>query len=355
MRFPSLFAAALCAASVFELSAGSIASIMPKKRGGVNRGAMAESVDSIPGSTSLNLGSIPALVTTNFSYIVTNKTEKALRLGRIFSLCPCQEVVASTNEIPPKGTMRVDVKLDTSKVHTEKFTRVFALRFDGLPGQMQFQYSGRTVQPFSGVPEGPVELKSESLPAVWTNHFEIGILSGIELLPPVVKTDGSLDVNVDSKCVESEGRRTLLVDVVSSRGKAGLGTASVRFPVKDIKWVDGVVLKLHAYAGRCLTVRPSRVILVKDDDVSKRSFTLMGPLEEEFDPAKLAWSPAPEGVTVESGFKESRRQKKRRLSLRLSVPDRCIPDLTTNDIHGIQFSYPGFAPVNVYVETSEDD
>ena len=353
MKFSSLLTAALCAAVIFDVSADSIARLVPKGSES-DRGEMAKIVDSIPESTSLNIGALPALVTTNFSYTVTNKTENPLRIGRILSLCPCQVVTTSTNEIPPKGTMLVNVKLDTSKVHTEKFTRVFALRFEGLAGQMQFQYSGRTTQPFSGVPQTPVDLKSETLPAVWTNHFEIGILSEIELLPPVLTTDGSLHVKVDSKYVEADGQRKLLVDVVSSRNEAGLGNATIRFPVKDIKWVDGVVLKLHAYAGRCLSVRPSRVILVTDDEVSKRSFTLKGPSEAEFDPEKLTWSPAPEGITVTSEFKESRRLG-RRISLRLTVPLRCLPDVTTNDIHGIQFSYPGFAPVNVYVETSEDD
>ena len=354
MKFSSLWAAALCAAAVSNLSADSIARLIPKDTDS-DRGEMAKIVDSIPESTSRYIGSLPALVTTNFSYTVTNKTENPLRLGRIFSLCPCQEVTTSTNEIPPKGTMLVNVKLDISKVHTEKFTRVFALRFEGLAGQMQFQYSGRTTQPFSGVPQTPVELKSETLPAVWTNRFEIGILSGIELLPPVLTTDGSLKIKVDSKYEETGGVRKLLVDVVSSRDEAGLGNATIRFPVKGIKWVDGVVLKLHAYAGRCLSIRPSRVILVTDDEESKRSFTLKGPEEDEFDPEKLTWSPAPEGVTVTNTFKESRKLKNRRLSLRLTVPLHCLPDLTTNDIHGIQFSYPGFAPVNVYVETSDDE
>lgn len=354
MRAPCfLLAAALCAAAVPSASARSIARIVSEK-GGREARSVDAFVDSIPKSASRNIGSLSALATTNFSYTVTNKTDRTLRVGRILSLCPCQTVTTSTNEIPPNGTMLLNVRLDTSKVHTEKFTRVFALRFEGVPGQMQFQYSGRTVQPFSGVPEEPVELKSETFPAVWTNRFEIGILEGIDLLPPVLATDGSLKLEVDSKLVEEDGLRKMRVEVVSSRDLAGLGSAEIRFPVKGIKWADGVVLKLRAYAGRCLSIRPTRVILTTDDEESRRTFTLKGISEEEFDSGKLAWSPAPEGLAVACEFKESRRSG-RRLSLRLTVPLGCLPDVTTNDIHGIQFSYPGFAPVNVHVETSEDD
>ena len=316
------------------------------------QGSCEQYVSILPPGGTLDIGKQGCFAITNFSYTISNRTDEAIGVHRVSALCPCSEVWCTTNLLAPHATAQICVKLDNSKILTERFTRTFFARFRNVPGRLTFTYFGTTTPAFKGVPEGEIQFRSETAPAEWTNHFEIVMLKSDLELGKATTGGGSLEIKADLKERKTaDGQTTLVIDTVVKKNEVGSGTGFLQIPFPNYPWVPGIKISFRGSAGRFVQARPSEFLVDADEDEIGRSFTIRG--IDDFDPRKLTWKPEQlEGLTVTK--RTIRRGKSEYFKVRMDLTRAAYETVITNEFHGLEFSYPGYVPAIIKFRNSDE-
>ncbi|MBR4172033.1 MAG: hypothetical protein IKR48_10315 [Kiritimatiellae bacterium] len=315
------------------------------------QGSCEQYVSILPPGGTLDIGKQGCFAITNFSYVISNRTDNAIPVHRVSALCPCSEVWCTTNLLAPHATAQICVKLDNSKILTERFTRTFFARFRNIPGRLTFTYFGTTTPAYKGVPDGEIQLRAETVPVQWTNHFEIVMLKSDLELGKVV-TGGSLAIESSLKEGKTaDGQTTLVIDTVVKKNEVGSGTGFLQIPFPNYPWVPGIKINFRGSAGRFVQARPSEFLVDADEDEIGRSFTIRG--IDDFDPQKLTWKPqGVEGLTVTERM--VRRGKSEFFKVRMDLTRAAYETVITNEFHGLEFSYPGYGPAIIKFRNSDE-